>query len=62
MQTVEDFRCRLDEELKRLGFDIDNKEYPEGYQEAPLAYDAVWAVAMALNSSISNIGKNVTCY
>jgi len=22
--------------------------YPEGYQEAPLAYDAVWAVALGI--------------
>lgn len=46
MQTSEDFRLRLNEALKKEGYDIDNMRYPEGYQEAPLAYDAVWAVAL----------------
>jgi gamma-aminobutyric acid type B receptor len=36
----------LDDALKKENYDIDNKRYPEGYQEAPLAYDAVWAVAL----------------
>ena len=45
-QTSEDFRKRLNDILRGGGFDIDNKRYPEGYQEAPLAYDAVWAVAL----------------
>lgn len=39
--TSEDFRQRLNKMLKEDGFDIDNNRYPEGYQEAPLAYDAV---------------------
>lgn len=30
-------------------------ERPEGYQEAPLAYDAIWAIALALNSTINNL-------
>jgi gamma-aminobutyric acid type B receptor len=46
LQTTDDFRVRLHAELKKKGFDIDNGRYPEGYQEAPLAYDAVWAVAL----------------
>jgi gamma-aminobutyric acid type B receptor len=36
----------LNEALKKENYDIDNMRYPEGYQEAPLAYDAVWAVAL----------------
>ena len=26
--------------------DMDSGIYPQGYQEAPLAYDAVWATAL----------------
>lgn len=44
--TSEDFRLRLNEVLRREGYDIANQRYPEGYQEAPLAYDAVWSVAL----------------
>jgi len=44
--TAEDFRKRLNKQLKDEGYDIDNDRYPEGYQEAPLAYDAVWSVAL----------------
>lgn len=44
--TSEDFRLRLNKQLKEDGYDIDNNRYPEGYQEAPLAYDAVWSVAL----------------
>lgn len=45
MQTSEDFRLRLNEALSKK-YDIEHKRYPEGYQEAPLAYDAVWSVAL----------------
>lgn len=30
---------------------------PEGYQEAPLAYDAIWAIALALNSTINDLDQ-----
>lgn len=30
---------------------------PEGYQEAPLAYDAIWAIALALNSTIQDLTR-----
>lgn len=34
---------------------------PEGYQEAPLAYDAIWAIALALNSTINELdGQNLS--
>lgn len=45
-KTSEDFRKELNELLETQGYDIANKRYPEGYQEAPLAYDAVWSVAL----------------
>ena len=28
---------------------------PVGYQEAPLAYDAIWAIALALNKTINQL-------
>jgi hypothetical protein len=46
LQTVDDFRRRLNDVLRQAGHDIANERYPEGYQEAPLAYDAIWAVAL----------------
>jgi hypothetical protein len=46
LQTAQQFRERLNGVLREAGYDIDNQRYPEGYQEAPLAYDAVWAVAL----------------
>lgn len=30
---------------------------PEGYQEAPLAYDAIWAIALALNKTIQDLNR-----
>ena len=44
--TIVEFQSRLDKKLEDEGYDIKNKRYPEGYQEAPLAYDAVWSVAL----------------
>jgi gamma-aminobutyric acid type B receptor len=39
---------------------INHCRYPQGYQEAPLAYDAVWAVALALNATIGKLSeKNI---
>lgn len=38
-----------------IGFDIDHNRYPEGYQEAPLAYDAVWSVALAFNKTMERL-------
>ncbi|XP_068081779.1 gamma-aminobutyric acid type B receptor subunit 1 [Anabrus simplex] len=51
--TSEDFRLRLNEVLN-----IQDNRYPEGYQEAPLAYDAVWAVALAFNKTMERIHKH----
>ncbi|XP_029037145.2 gamma-aminobutyric acid type B receptor subunit 1 isoform X1 [Osmia bicornis bicornis] len=55
--TSEDFRQRLNKMLKEDGYDIDNNRYPEGYQEAPLAYDAVWSVALAFNKTMEKLTK-----
>lgn len=46
---------RLNGALTEIGFDIDNNRYPEGYQEAPLAYDAVWSVALAFNKTMERL-------
>lgn len=42
---MEDYRKRLNKELLKNGHDVAVR-FPDGYQEAPLAYDAVWAVAL----------------
>ncbi|KAB0802323.1 hypothetical protein PPYR_04509 [Photinus pyralis] len=55
--TSEEFRVRLNDALREEGYDIDNKRYPEGYQEAPLAYDAVWSVALAFNKTMNHLHK-----
>lgn len=46
--TSDDFKKRFDDELLQAGFDPQEGRYPIGYQEAPLAYDAVWAVALGI--------------
>ncbi|KAL1138797.1 hypothetical protein AAG570_008859, partial [Ranatra chinensis] len=56
--TSEDFRLRLNDVLRKSGYDIDNMRYPEGYQEAPLAYDAVWSVALAFNKTMERLLKH----
>lgn len=55
--TSDDFRKRLDAKLIEEGYDIMNQRYPEGYQEAPLAYDAVWSVALAFNKTMDRLHK-----
>lgn len=50
-------RKRLNEALTNEGYDIKNNRYPEGYQEAPLAYDAVWSVALAFNKTMEQLQK-----
>lgn len=46
--TSDEFRTKLDSVLSQDGYDIANQRYPAGYQEAPLAYDAVWSVALGI--------------
>ena len=48
-------RQRLNEALIQEGYDIAHNRYPEGYQEAPLAYDAVWSVALAFNKTMERL-------
>ncbi|XP_071051678.1 gamma-aminobutyric acid type B receptor subunit 1 isoform X3 [Onthophagus taurus] len=55
--TIVDFQTRLDDILEVKYPDIKKKRYPEGYQEAPLAYDAVWAVALAFNKTMDRLHK-----
>ncbi|KAJ6645791.1 Gamma-aminobutyric acid type B receptor subunit 1 [Pseudolycoriella hygida] len=55
--SSEDFRERLNQALINEGYDIDNNRYPEGYQEAPLAYDAVWSVALAFNKTMERLKR-----
>lgn len=48
-------RLRLNNVLIKEGYDIEHNRYPEGYQEAPLAYDAVWSVALAFNKTMERM-------
>lgn len=50
--TSEQFLSRYEKELVKHGYG-DRK--PVGYQEAPLAYDAIWAIALALNKTITQL-------
>lgn len=54
--TVEDYRKRLNAELLKNSHDV-TVRFPDGYQEAPLAYDAVWAVALALNRTMHRLAE-----
>ena len=45
-QTVDDFRDRLETKLRENYSGVAQGVMPEGYLEAPLAYDAIWAVAL----------------
>lgn len=49
------YRTRLNSALEAQGFDVGHGRYPEGYQEAPLAYDAVWSVALAFNRTMERL-------
>ncbi|XP_065201019.1 gamma-aminobutyric acid type B receptor subunit 1 isoform X2 [Planococcus citri] len=55
--TAHDFQKRLDEVLLQSGYGLNSSRYPPGYQEAPLAYDAVWAVALAFNKTMNILSK-----
>lgn len=47
-QTSQEFLAAL---ISRLG--VKNPEETGGFQEAPLAYDAIWALALALNKTVA---------
>ncbi|XP_042204877.1 gamma-aminobutyric acid type B receptor subunit 1-like isoform X2 [Homarus americanus] len=51
--TAGDFRLRLNQALIEKGYE--NQSNPVGYQEAPLAYDAIWSVALALNKTMERL-------
>nr|QCI31489.1 gamma-aminobutyric acid type B receptor subunit [Grandidierella japonica] len=55
--TAKQFKRRLDMDLINRGYDILGDEYPEGYQEAPLAYDAIWSMAVALNVTMEKLSE-----
>lgn len=45
-QSANQFEKKLNRAIEENGFLLKENRRPEGYQEAPLAYDAVWAVAL----------------
>ncbi|GFR21059.1 gamma-aminobutyric acid type B receptor subunit 1 [Trichonephila clavata] len=53
--TSAQFLERYEEELKKYNY-IGRR--PVGYQEAPLAYDAIWAIALALNKTINQLKQH----
>lgn len=56
--TSSEWLERYHEELRKdLNYEITETNKPEGYQEAPLAYDSVWAIALALNKTIERLAK-----
>ena len=55
LETLKLNRHRLNMDLTKRGYDIEHNRYPEGYQEAPLAYDAVWSVALAFNKTMERL-------
>ncbi|KAL4219318.1 Gamma-aminobutyric acid type B receptor subunit 1 [Mactra antiquata] len=50
--TAQQFQERLDERLN-----VSDTSQVGGYPEAPLAYDAVWALAMALNKTADRLSE-----
>lgn len=48
-------RQRLNNALIKNYPEIVHNRFPEGYQEAPLAYDAVWSVALAFNKTMERL-------
>ena len=47
LQTVDEFEEELNRDLQEQGYaGVRDGIMPEGYLEAPLAYDAIWAVAL----------------
>lgn len=52
LQTSQEFVEKLTKRLKR------HPEETGGFQEAPLAYDAIWALALALNKTSGGGGRS----
>ena len=57
---MDDFRERLEDLLQEKYSGVSQGIMPEGYLEAPLAYDAIWAVALALNRTMSRLQSQGT--
>lgn len=66
LQTARDFTIRMEKAMRDIyGEDVIPLSVT-GYVEAPLAYDAVWALALALNKSQTrycafNIERIIDC-
>ena len=52
---MDDFKSKLESLLRKSYRGVEQGIMPEGYLEAPLAYDAIWAVALALNGTIARL-------
>ena len=55
---MDDFETRMKAALRsqpRYSAGVDKGIMPEGYLEAPLAYDAIWALSLALNKTITKL-------
>ena len=56
--TAKDWLHEYQKQLPKYKEWFPHGEKPqEGFQEAPLAYDAIWAVAFALNRSIARLNE-----
>lgn len=59
-KSVDNFKDRLEDVLREKYAGVAQGIMPEGYLEAPLAYDAIWAVALALNKTMAKLAKEGT--
>lgn len=57
--TAKEWIIKYEKELNnyKQWFPSGSDKPQEGYQEAPLAYDAIWAIAFALNGTIDKLSK-----
>ena len=55
--TAQDWLIEYQKQLPKYSNWLHGGKPQEGYQEAPLAYDAIWAIAFALNKSIERLSK-----
>ena len=59
-KSVDDFKHKLEDMLREKYAGVAQGVMPEGYLEAPLAYDAIWAVALALNRTMAKLEADGT--
>jgi gamma-aminobutyric acid type B receptor len=57
--TAQEWLHKYEDELKRYKewFPPGTNKPQEGFQEAPLAYDAIWAIAFALNKTMEILSR-----